>query len=152
MKNPTPKKRDAALELNLTSMIDVIFLLLIFFVFTSDFKEPEKLLPTKLSGVGAIVDAPPVEQTERDLGKITARVAASPDGKIVWTIDGTRVNSLDAVETTFARLQEIDPNVPVVLAPERAVPIESVLDVYDRARRVGLSKIQFAADPETLSR
>ena len=121
-------------------MIDVIFLLLIFFVFTSDFKEPEKLLPTKLSDVGA-VDAP-LEQRER----------ASPDGQLTWTIDGTRVESLAAVEETLADLQEIDPTVPVVLDPERGVAIESVLDVYDRARRVGLSKIQFAANPEPLTR
>lgn len=150
MKTPTLKTRNAALELNLTSMIDVIFLLLIFFVFTSDFKEPEKLLPTKLSAVG-VVDAP-LEQRERDLGKITVRVAATPDGKLTWAVDGTRVESLAAVEETLAALQEIDPTVPVVLAPERGVAIESVLDVYDRARRVGLSKIQFAANPETLTR
>ena len=150
MKTPTSKTRNAALELNLTSMIDVIFLLLIFFVFTSDFKEPEKLLPTKLSAVG-LVDAP-LEQQERDLGKITVRVAATPDAKLTWTVDGTRVESLAAVEETLAALQEIDPTVPVVLDPERGVAIESVLDVYDRARRVGLSKIQFAANPETLTR
>lgn len=150
MKTPTTKTRNAALELNLTSMIDVIFLLLIFFVFTSDFKEPEKLLPTKLSAVG-LVDAP-LEQRERDLGKITVRVAASPDGALTWTVDGTCVESLAAVEETLAALQEIDPTVPVVLDPERGVAIESVLDVYDAARRVGLSKIQFAANPETLTR
>ena len=150
MKTPTTKTRNAALELNLTSMIDVIFLLLIFFFFTSDFKEPEKLLPTKLSAVG-LVDAP-LEQQERDLGKITVRVAASPDGALTWTVDGARVESLAAVEETLAALQEIDPTVPVVLDPERGVAIESVLDVYDRARRVGLSKIQFAANPETLTR
>ena len=114
MKTPTTKTRNAALELNLTSMIDVIFLLLIFFVFTSDFKEPEKLLPTKLSAVG-LVDAP-LEQQERDLGKITVRVAASPDGALTWTVDGARVESLAAVEETLAALQEIDPTVPVVLA------------------------------------
>lgn len=150
MKTPTTKTRNAALELNLTSMIDVIFLLLIFFVFTSDFKEPEKLLPTKLSAVGA-VDAP-LEQQERDLGKITVRVAATPDAKLTWTVNGTRVESLAAVEETLSALQEIDPTVPVVLDPERGVAIENVLDVYDRARRVGLSKIQFAANPETLTR
>lgn len=152
MKTPTTKTRNAALELNLTSMIDVIFLLLIFFVFTSDFKEPEKLLPTKLSAVGAIVDAPPPEQEERDLGKITVRVAANPDGELTWTVDGARVESLAAVEETLAALQEIEPTVPVVLDPERGVAIESVLDVYDAARRVGLSKIQFAANPETPTR
>ena len=150
MKTPTSKTRNAALELNLTSMIDVIFLLLIFFVFTSDFKEPEKLLPTKLSAVG-LVDAP-LEQQERDLGKITVRVAATPDAKLTWTVDGTRVDSLEAVEKTLSSLQEIDPTVPVVLDPERDVAIESVLDVYDAARRVGLSKIQFAANPDALTR
>ena len=56
------------------------------------------------------------------------------------------------MEATLDALREIDPNVPVVVAPERNVPIENVLDVYDSSRRVGLGKIKFAASPESLAR
>ncbi len=147
------QKAPASLELNLTSMIDVIFLLLIFFVFTSDFKEPEKRLPTNLSGAGAVATTvETLTQEERDLGKITVRIAVNAENETVWTVDGRRVESLAAVEETLTKLREIDPNVPAIVAPERNVPIESALDVYDVARRVGLGKIKLAASPEALAR
>jgi len=151
MKQPDVQGANEPPELNLTSMIDVIFLLLIFFVCTSDFKEPEKTLPTNLASLGAIVSerAP---QEERDLGKIVARILVGPSRRVEYAVDGKRVASLADVEALLSALQEIDPNVPVVVAPERNVPIESVLDVYDCARRVGLGKIKFAASPEALAR
>ncbi|MBQ9811819.1 MAG: biopolymer transporter ExbD [Thermoguttaceae bacterium] len=150
MKTPTSTP-DNSIELNLTSMIDVIFLLLIFFVLTTDFKEPEKLLPTNLNGSGAISSEIAQTQEERDLGKIVARVAVDASGKIEYAIDGKRVDSLQNVEATFVALQEIDPNVPVIVDPDANAPLESVLDVYDCARRAGLAKIKFAASPEALA-
>ncbi len=147
----TGAKLNDSIELNLTSMIDVIFLLLIFFVLTSDFKEPEKLLPTNINGSGAISSETAQTQEERDLGKIVARVIVDPSGKIGYAIDGKRVDSLQDVEATFDALREIDPNVPVIVDPDGNAPIESVLDVYDRARRAGLGKVKFVASPEALA-
>lgn len=151
MKSSKKFRKTSSLDLNLTSMIDVIFLLLIFFVFTSDFKEPEKLLPTNLSAPGSVASAATLSQEARDLGKITIRIAVAGD-EIVWSVDGRRAESFEAVEATLVALQEIDPNVPVVVDPDRAVPIEKVLDAYDAARRAGLSKIKFAASPDALAR
>ena len=151
MKTPKPNQQDSSIELNLTSMIDVIFLLLIFFVCTTDFREPEKRLPTNL-GSGAIATDEPRTQEERDLGRIVARLTVAPSGRVEYAIDGKRVASIKEVEALLAELQEIDPNVPVVVDPDYNTPLESVLDVYDCARRVGLAKIKFAASPEALSR
>ena len=52
MKLKKLREGNPPIELNLTSMIDVFFLLLIFFVCTSSFDEPEKNLPTKLATQG----------------------------------------------------------------------------------------------------
>ena len=151
MKAPTNSRKDASFELNLTSMIDVIFLLLVFFVFTVDFKEPEKLLPTNLSTSGAITSETKPTQEERDLGKIIASLRVDKVGRVVYAVDGKPLDSLNELEATLTALQEIEPNAPVVVDPERNVPIESVLDVYDAARRVGLTKIKFTASPEALA-
>ena len=151
MKQPVAIGVNEPPELNLTSMIDVIFLLLVFFVFTADFREPEKLLPTNLAVSGAVASEN-VPQHERDLGKIVVRRLGSPTGVVEYSVDGKRVARLEDVETTLDALREIDPNVPVVVAPERDVPIENVLDVYDCSRRVGLGRIKFAASLESLAR
>ena len=135
MKTPERTRPDADIELNLTSMIDVIFLLLIFFVFTSDFKEPEKRMPTNLSLPGTISSETRPKQ-----------------GRAIYSVNGERVVDLAELEATFNALREIDSNVPVVIAPERDVPLESALDVYDASRRVGLGRIQFAASAEAFAR
>ena len=68
-----------------------------------------------------------------------------------YAIDGKNYASLSEVEETLDALREIDPNSPVVLDPDKSVPIESVLDVYDASRRVGLGKISFTASPSSLA-
>lgn len=151
MKPPIPEHKETLIDLNLTPMIDVIFQLLIFFVLTTDFKEPEKLLPTNVTGSGAISSVIVQTQEERDLGKVVARVIVNAAGTIEYTVNGSRVESLQDVEATFVALQEIDPDVPVVVDPDSEAPLESVLDVYDCARRAGLAKIKFAASPEALA-
>lgn len=150
MKQPTQTGAGKPPELNLTSMIDVIFLLLIFFVCTSDFKEPEEQLPTNLALQGAIASQT-LPQNERDLGRIVVRIFVNRDKRAEYAVDDKRLASIAEVEATLDELRQIDPNVPVVVDPERDVPIENVLDVYDAARRVGLGKIKFAASPEALA-
>ncbi len=138
------------IELNLTSMIDVIFLLLIFFVCTSSFDEPEKKLPTKIASQGP-AQTRQRPQEERDLEDIVVQINADPSSGVQYAIDGKNYASLREVEKTLDALREIDPNSPVVLNPDKSVPIESVLDVYDASRRVGLGKISFTASPSSLA-
>ena len=55
-------RRDRSLEISLTPMIDVVFQLMIFFVWTASFEIPEQLLPTTVSlprGTAVAVEAPP---------------------------------------------------------------------------------------------
>ena len=150
MKEPIQSAANEPPELNLTSMIDVIFLLLIFFVCTADFRGPEKTLPTNLTLPGAIASET-VPQRDRDLGKIVVRLFVAPNRQTTYSVDGKRVASLAEVEAILESLSEIDTNTPVVVAPERDVPLERVLDVYDCSRRVGLGKIKFAASQEALA-
>lgn len=150
MKLKKLREGNPPIELNLTSMIDVIFLLLIFFVCTSSFDEPEKNLPTNLAGQ-RIAQERQRPQEERDLEDIVVQISADPSSGVQYAIDGKEYASLGEVEETLDALRKIDPNSPVVLNPDKSVPIESVLDVYDASRRVGLGKISFTASPSSLA-
>ena len=150
MKLKKLREGNPPIELNLTSMIDVIFLLLIFFVCTSSFDEPEKNLPTKLATQGPAQERQR-PQEERDLEDIVVQINADPSTGVQYAIDGKNYASLSEVEETLDALREIDPNSPVVLDPDNSVPIENVLDVYDASRRVGLGKISFTASPSSLA-
>ena len=150
MKLKKLREGNPPIELNLTSMIDVIFLLLIFFVCTASFDKPEKNLPTKIASQGP-AQTRRRPQEERDLEDIVVQINADPSSGVQYAIDGKNYASLREVEETLDSLREIDPNSPVVLDPDKSVPIESVLDVYDASRRVGLGKISFTASPSSLA-
>ena len=137
-------------ELNLTSMIDVIFLLLIFFVFTSNFKPPEKKLETPLSGE-AFVAQTPKSQTERDLDKILVLIGRTRDGGTVYQANGALCKNVDELEKIFIQLADVARETPVSIAPEPNVTLEATLDAYDCARRAGLAKINFVASRDALA-
>ena len=71
MKLPTEKK-ERSIDLKMTPMIDVVFLLLVFFVWTSSFDLPEFDLPSSLAqppngGVEAQTPMTPVEEFDEIL-------------------------------------------------------------------------------------
>ena len=130
--------------MNMTPMIDVIFQLLIFFLCTSNFIQPEKLLSTNLSLPGAVQspDALPPELIDLD----EAVIEIHTDGSLYWLIAGVRYDSLESVGATLKALSEMKSDLPVLLDIDPEIPLGNVIDVYDLCRLCGLSKVQFAAE------
>ena len=145
MKRTSFYTQNASMELQMTSMIDVIFLLLIFFICTSTFDMPEQLMPTPM--VAMFGNAPTDQQVEippelLDLGEIAIQIHY--DSKPYWDIGGQRYWSMDDVRNLLKVLSEESRELPVILDPDANVPIENVLDVHDAARNVRFSHVQFA--------
>lgn len=146
MKSIYKDKNRKKIDLNMTSMIDVIFLLLIFFIFTTNFDAVEKLLPANFGFQGTILQNDIiVTRQELDLGEIYVRILTDEKGeKFSWRINQRSCESLDQVENVLEQLAKALPEVPVIIDPDRKVPIENVLDIYDICRKNRLLKIQFA--------
>lgn len=134
-----------SLSVEMTPMIDVVFLLLVFFVWTSSFQVIEYLLPSSLlssAGSGLEAEADP----ERiDFERVVVHLSWR-DNRRAWTVNRRPVESLDRVRQTLDSVASINSEIPVVLDPEPDVPIGHVIDVYDIARQVGFDKVQFAAE------
>lgn len=130
--------------MNMTPMIDVIFQLLIFFLCTSNFIQPERLLSTNLSLPGAVQspDALPPELIDLD----EAVIELHTDGSLYWLIAGVRYDSLESVGATLKALSEMKSDLPVLLDIDPEIPLGNVIEVYDLCRLCGLSKVQFAAE------
>ena len=103
MRLPNISNEDS-LELKMTPMIDVVFLLLVFFVWTSSFELPEFDLPGSLAEVPigaaeASSDTPPVEKFD----EIVIR--------LLWQVEGTQIilngQPLDRMSDIKERLTEI---------------------------------------------
>jgi biopolymer transport protein ExbD len=135
-------------EAAMTPMIDVVFLLLIFFLWTSSFQAIETLLPSQLTIGGAA--GPRAELQQEDFERIVVRIA-SRDGAAQWQINQQPVASLVDLRQRLAQLASIRADLPVVVDPMAEVPFGDVIDVYDVALRVGFSNIQFATRAELLN-
>ena len=127
----------------MTPMIDVIFLLLVFFVCTANFKPPEKILPMNMTLPGSVV----ADITLPDLDSLdVVSIRIFFDKEPYWQIEGNRCTTLGEVRYILQSIQNAKSDIPVIIESTDNVPMENVIDVYDVCRLVELSHIQFAAD------
>lgn len=123
------KTKDPAAELalNLAPMIDVVFLLLIFFMVATTFAKKEKQmdldLPTAESG----------EIAAEEMDEIIVNVAG--DGTI--SIEGEVVNR-ERMSQIFGRAAAANPETPVTIRGDRTVQLQVATDVMDACRLAGL--------------
>jgi biopolymer transport protein ExbD len=136
------------LDVKMTPMIDVIFLLLIFFVRTASFRAPERVLPTRMSLPGVIDSNVQLDPEVIDLEEIVVKVLWR-EGSARWQINERDYDRLADVAAVLRAAKELKSDLPVILDVEPAVPMENVIDVYDLCRRVGLERVQFAASAAT---
>ncbi|MCR9297216.1 MAG: biopolymer transporter ExbD [bacterium] len=148
--NPTSRVRRSRrnIEIAMTPMIDIIFLLLVFFLATASFQVVEKLLPSGVS------------ETTQPTGSLDAVVDPSDDAleqvivKLILQENSTSVQLNGIALPTFddlrARLQGIalaGADVPVIIDPEESVIASSVIQAYDWAREAGLTRVYLATRP-----
>jgi biopolymer transport protein ExbD len=129
-------------------MIDVIFLLLIFFVCTANFQAPERTLPTHLLLRGSIQSEVEIDPEIVDLGEIVVKLIWH-QGRTHWQINDVDYTQLAEVQAVLAKIKQLKADLPVILDVDASVPMEDVIDVYDLCRQIGLERVQFAARVET---
>ena len=122
--NPKPKRR---VIINITSLIDVLFLLLIFFMVTSTFLEQP----------GMKLELPSAKSSE--IARVEKLVLyISSDGEIVFA---DRTVPLDSLETVLTNSLSLVKEKTLVLKADKMVPHGTVVSVMDIAKRVGLKKL-----------
>ncbi len=119
-------------EVNMTPMLDVVFIMLIFFIVTASF--------VKESGIDVNrPDAATAERKER--GNIL--VAISPTGQI-W-IDKRQVD-IRAVRANIERLHAENPQGAVVIQADSDSKNGLLVQVMDAARLAGVTSVSIAAE------
>lgn len=140
MKYRLPRMKSA--EIRMTPMIDVIFLLLVFFVSTANFNPLEKMLPmdTTLPG-SSVADVVLPDPIDLDAAVITITFNSKPH----WQIEGNQCATLEEVQNVLKTLWEVNPDIPLIIESSDNVPMETVIDAYDVCRGTGFTRIQFSA-------
>jgi len=131
------------MEINMTPMIDMVFLLIVYFVWSSGDLAQEQLLPSHISEQsGTAATTSEVPPPEADFDPVVVRVVQQDDA-ILWRVNDQPLASLDELREVLQRLADIKRDAPVILHPDGGVPLGSVIDIYDMARVIGFEKVQF---------
>jgi len=126
------KEDEQAGEIDLTPMLDVVFILLIFFIVTSVF----------VKEAGYEINYPAASQVEGVDGE-PVLIAISPVGEM-W-MDGDVIPPRNLRLRIEQRLAE-SPNAPVVVQADQNAPNEFVLMIMNAAREAEAPSVQIAAE------
>ena len=119
-------------ELNMTPLIDCVFLLLIFFMVTTVFKQPYSLqvvLPEAQQGV--------IVEEKKLVASITQ------DGRMEIN---RHLVTLDDLEQVLLREKEGTRSLTLVVRTDQETPHKYLLDLFEVAKRVGIEKIPLATE------
>ncbi|MGZ0168110.1 MAG: ExbD/TolR family protein [Planctomycetales bacterium] len=133
----------------MTPMIDVVFLLLIFFVCASVGQIRESSLPTPLAA-GSIEAVDPVEDPQQ-LEDVWVRLTRRGEGEGAITIaevNNQLYENWDRLRGTLRELAGIAPEIPVILDIDHGVPVGDFVDILDTCRSAGFDNVQFATAPQ----
>jgi len=144
MKGKKRKNVSDADEMNLTPMIDVTFLLLIFFLLGTKFKEPEGKLNAYLpKDKGPPETNIPQIDAEEEL---TIRVRMLPGRRLpVYELAEIQYPTVDQLQKRMEALYQIMPDQPVTIDPDARATYERVIWVLNACVKVGYKEIAFAA-------
>jgi len=122
---------DDELEINITPMLDVVFIMLIFFIVTASFVKESGIEVNRPAAVTAVV---------QEKGNIL--VAVTETGE-VWV--NRRAVDPRALRANIERLHAENPQGSVVIQADRKSTTEMLIRVMDAARQAGVYDVAIAA-------
>ena len=132
MRRNVAQQQEEEGEVDLTPMLDVVFIMLIFFIVTATF----------VKEVGIDVTSPDKNQNVKDADKQSIVVKITSRDRI--EIRGRNVDKR-AVRANIERLSAENPEAPVVVQPHPESSTEIMIHVMDSARQAGVYNVSIAA-------
>lgn len=125
------RRARAEMEVNLTPLIDVVFLLLIFFMVSTTFTKE-----THLS-----IDLPEASGDPARIAPEQIEVSITQQGDIA--VNGTALinNGLETLTSALEIVSEGDNTVPLIITADAATPHQSVVNAMDAAGQLGFIQL-----------
>ncbi len=123
------------LNLNLTPLIDIVFLLLIFFMVTTTFTKENHLAIQLPEAHGEVVDAPDK----------FVEVIIDKNGQ--YSVNGQRLISakLLTLKQAIEKVSQGDRTLPFVITADALTPHESVVRAMDAAGQLGFARLSITS-------
>jgi biopolymer transport protein ExbD len=130
----------------MTPMIDVVFLLLVFFVCASVGQLPDSLLPAELGpgATAAEVELPP--PTPEDTEHQEVRVGLRPGkaaGTVTIQLNAQPIPTAAELRQRLVQLADIDPLTQILLDIDDQVSTQQFISIYDLCQTLDFQAISF---------
>lgn len=122
-------------ELNITPLLDLCFVLLIIFMITTPMME---------NSVDLVVPSSATANTQVKPSEV--QMIEMDRNDVVKLND--QVTSLADLESQLAALKAADPQVSVIVRPDRDLAIQKFVNVMDVLKRVGIGRVGVMTRPE----
>ena len=123
-------------EINITPLLDLAFVLLIIFIITTPLIENSANLVIPSSGATNAPVNPSEVQT------------ISIDRNATIQLNNEQIDS-EALVIRLSELKHANPNVAVVIRPDRDLPVQKLVSVMDALQRADISKVGIATKAES---
>ena len=131
-------KKHKSLEISLTPMIDVVFLLLIFFMVTTTFSK-ETMIKVQLPQA----DGQEAERTDEQVLAVTI----DKSGQYFINDKALNERSVEALKKELNTFSA-NKNIPLIINADASAPVQSAIKVLDVAAGIGFKNITFATQKE----
>jgi biopolymer transport protein ExbD len=130
-KRARPPKGDGALEIDLTPMLDVVMIMLIFFIVAGSFVREVALDVERKQTSNA--------QNDEPSENITVQVSATNE---IW-IKGRRIDER-SVRANISRLRAENPKASVIIKAHNKSTVDTVASVLDSSREAGIYNVSLS--------
>ena len=141
------KKKVLITELNMTPMIDCVFLLLLFFMVGMKFKELDRRLDTDLPKTGKPNPSDPTDLKTELWVRIAVKASSKGTGKLLpqYYVDQRPMRDKEHLRTTLRQCSGVPgaKDDPVILAPADDAQHGWLVTAMDYLREFGFKSINF---------
>ena len=134
------RQRRDELGINLTPLIDVVFLLLIFFMVTTTFSRNTNLLINLPEATG--------EMAEQEAVSVEILIAENGN----YSVNGRQLmnNQIETLMRTVTEVSGGDVNIPLIITADANTSHQSVVTAMDAVAQLGFSSLNIATrEPDT---
>lgn len=126
------RQQTEALELNLTPLIDIVFLLLIFFMVSTTFTKETHLAIDLPEATGAPTEANPE----------VLEIVISSDGQYALNGQSLINSQFNTLMTSIKKVSGGNTQLPLIITADARTPHEAVVQAMDAAGQLGFAKVR----------
>jgi len=118
-------------EINITPLLDLAFVLLIIFMITTPLLESSMNLVIPSSGT----KNPPINMSHVQTVSIDRADTIRFNNQMI---------KLEALTTELVQLKQANPDIAIVIRPDRDLPVQKLIGLMDALQRAGITKVGIA--------